>query len=159
MGAAALPLMIAGTLLQFGQQVGAGRAAARESELEAKQIELGVTQREADRKADLARAMASQTASAGARGVAAFEGSPLSVLQEDIRREEVATERDIFQSELAAMSAKARGKVAKRSSLMSGLIGLTTGLGQAAMLAPVGTTTAKTTLPKITTGVAGGPTL
>lgn len=101
---------------QFQQQRTAADIAEAEGKVAAQQEEVAAVQREADRKSRLATAMASQTASAGARGVAAFEGSPLSVLQEDIRREGVATERDVMQTRLAAMTARQRGKV--QSSLM-----------------------------------------
>ncbi len=90
-----LGLTAASTVSQFAQSRNAATAARQEGEFAAKQENLAAVQREADRKERLARAMASQTASAGSRGVAVFEGSPLSVLQEDVRREEEATERDI----------------------------------------------------------------
>lgn len=124
MGAFALPLAVGSSLLQASQTVGAGKAAQVESEVAAKQIELGVTQREADRKATLARALASQTASAGSRGVAAFEGSPLAVLESDIKAEEEATQRDIFQSQLAAMTERAKGRIAKGQARTQAGIGL-----------------------------------
>ena len=104
-------ILSAGTsLLQFGEGRTAANQAQAEGKIAAQQEELGATQREADRKERLADALASQTASAGARGVVAFEGSPLTILQEDIRKEEVATQRDVFQSRLAGMTAKQRAK-------------------------------------------------
>jgi len=112
----ALPLLLllAGTALTAGATAGTSRRAAdnliRESKIKASQEELQATQREADRKARLAEALASQNAEAGAKGIKAFEGSPLTILQEDIRREEVATERDAFGSQLAAMSERFRGR-------------------------------------------------
>ena len=112
------------SLAEAGQKRKAGEIAAREAEFTAGQVELGATQREADRKEVLARAMASQTASAGARGIAAFEGSPLSILEADIAAEETATERDVFMSELQAMTLRARGQIAKSSARTSATIGL-----------------------------------
>lgn len=103
---------IALAAISFGQQRAAGDIAKAESEVEAAQIETAAASREADRKSDLARAVASQSAGTGASGIS-FEGSPLSVLQEDIRREEEATERDVLQSRLGAKAARTRGKVAK----------------------------------------------
>lgn len=94
--------------MEYKQTRNAAEAAKNEGEFAAKQEELAVTARESDRKDNLARAMASQTASAGSRGIATFEGSPLTVLQEDIRKEEVATERDIFGGKLAASTARIR---------------------------------------------------
>lgn len=123
MGAAALPLFIGSSLLQFGSRIQAGRIAksesqftARQMEVEAKGEELGAIQREADRKQRLSKAIASQIAGAGARGIAAFEGSPLAVLQEDIRTEEVATERDIFSSRLSALTKR----VGAQGAILSG---------------------------------------
>lgn len=91
----------------------AGKIAEMEAKTEAKQIETAAAAREADRKEDLARALASQAAGAGASGIA-FEGSPLSVLEEDIRREKVAGEREGLTAGLGAMAARTRGKVTKR---------------------------------------------
>ena len=124
MGAAALPLALAGmggtSLLQFAQTREAGKIQEIEAKTMAKHEELAVVQREADRKEALARAMASQNAAAGAKNIAAFEGSPLTILQADIEAERVATERDITQSQIAQLATRARGTIAKRqASLMS----------------------------------------
>jgi hypothetical protein len=94
----------------------AGEIAQREAEVIAKQEELGAIQREADRKGRLAEALATQTAQAGASGIAAFEGSPLTILGESIKAEETATERDIFQTRLSALTTRAKGRVAKSIS-------------------------------------------
>lgn len=126
MGFLPLALAVGSSLMEAQQKKKAGEIAAQEAEVAASQEEIGAVQREADRKERLARAMASQTASAGARGVAAFEGSPLSILEADIAAEETATERDVFMSELSAMTTRARGQVAKRSAetgAFTGLIG------------------------------------
>ena len=120
------PLLIAGgaSLLQAEQRKESGRITAQESRIAAGQIELGAVQREADRKDRLAKAMASQNAAAGAKGIAAFEGSPLSILEADIRAEETATERDIFQTNLAALTTRVRGQIAKSSAARGATIGL-----------------------------------
>lgn len=97
------------------QQRSAGKIAEMEAKTEAKQIETAAAAREADRKEDLARALASQAAGAGASGIV-FEGSPLSVLEEDIRREKVAGEREGLTAGLGAMAARTRGKVASRQA-------------------------------------------
>lgn len=91
----------------------AGKITERESWLAAKQIETEATAREADRKERLARAMASTVATAGARGVSALEGSPLSILEQSVKAEEVATERDRYASELEKMTTIYRGRIAK----------------------------------------------
>jgi hypothetical protein len=97
------------------QQRSAGKIAEMEGKVRARQIETAAAAREADRKSDLARAAASQSAAVGASGVS-FEGSPLSVLQEDIRRADEAGSRDAMSSQLEAMTAKARGKVASKQA-------------------------------------------
>jgi len=128
------PLAIAAgtSLLQFAQKKSASEIEQRESETTAKQIELGAVQREADRTDRLARALASQTASAGARGISAFEGSPLSVLQADIETAETAQERDTFQTELKAMTQRVRGDVRKSASDQAGFLGLVGDFGKIA---------------------------
>ena len=149
MGAMAVPLLIGGSLLQFGSGIVAGNAAKSEAELTAKQLgleakgeEVGAIQREADRKNRLAAAMASQIAGSGAKGISAFEGSPLSVLQEDIKTEETATQRDLFNTRMGVLSKRAsaqsvvaRGKTQSRVSKLQGSFGLLTGLGQATQVA------------------------
>lgn len=95
----------------------AGRIAGTESLLAAKQIETEATAREADRKERLARAMASTVATSGARGVAALEGSPLSILEKSVEAERVATERDRYASELEKMTTLYRGRIAKESAM------------------------------------------
>ena len=120
------------SLLQFGMTRSAGKIAEIESKVEAKQIELGTVQREADRKESLARAMASQIASSGAKGISAFEGSPLSILQADIAAEREATQRDVTMSRIDAMSARARGSVAKRQAYAQSYINLLGDIGEMA---------------------------
>lgn len=89
----------------------AARIEARDAEMAAQQIELEQVQREADRKERLARSMATTIASAGASGVAALEGSPLSVLQQSVRNEQRATQRDKYMSDLKAMTSRYRGRM------------------------------------------------
>lgn len=121
-----LPLAISAgaSLLQFSGKKSASEIELLESESTAKQIELGATQREGDRMNNLARAMASQTASAGARGISAFEGSPLSILNADIEAAELAQERDTFQSDLASMTTRVGGRVRKQLQDTSAQVGL-----------------------------------
>ncbi len=111
-------------IVAFKQKKAAGKIAQGEAEVAAKQEELAAVQREGDRKNRLAEVLASQNASAGARGVAAFEGSPLTILQEDIRKEEKATQRDIFQTRLKTMTIRARGALARRQATTGANIGL-----------------------------------
>lgn len=137
MGAAAIPLIVGGSLLSAGTAV-AGFAAQREAaeiqrgeaDIAAQQEETGATAREADRKGRLAAALASQNAGAGAKGVAAFEGSPLTILEADIEAEQEATQRDVFASNLAAFTARTGGKVREKQMKRGATIGLIGGLGQ-----------------------------
>lgn len=85
-----------------------------EAEIAAKGEELRLKQREADRKDRLASALASQNAMSGARGVAAFEGSPLTVLQDSIDRENLASERDAFSTEISNMSIRSTSRARQR---------------------------------------------
>lgn len=117
------------SLLSFTQQRSAGKIAQREAEVGAKSEELAAIAREGDRKERLASALATQTARAGAGGISAFEGSPLSVLQESISAEETATERDVFQTRLSALTTRTRGQVARRQASARATTGL---LGSAA---------------------------
>jgi len=112
----------------FGLEKAKGKIAARESEVAAKAEEAAGVSREADRKERLIEALASQNATAGASGIAAFEGSPLSVMKEDTRREAKATERDEFQTKLKALTLRTRGKVAERQAKTGATIGLLTSL-------------------------------
>lgn len=101
-----------------------GKIQQEELKAQATQEELAGKQREADRKGRLAQALASQSASTGARGIAGFEGSPLTILEEDISREETATERDVFQTQLAARTLRTRGKVARKQANLAATMGL-----------------------------------
>ena len=129
---------ISADIASFGLQRAQGDVARGEAEIAAKAEEAAGVSREADRKGRLAEALASQNASAGASGVAAFEGSPLSVMKEDVRREKVATERDVFQTKLKAMTLKARGKIAQRQAKTGANIGLITSLEEKATKAASG---------------------
>ena len=103
-----------------------GKIARGEAEVAAKAEEAAGVSREADRKDRLAQALASQNAAAGAGGIAAFEGSPLSVMNEDIRKESQATGRDEFQTKLRSMTLRAQGKIAERQAKTAANIGLIT---------------------------------
>lgn len=130
--AAAGPISAGVSLLGFvagERQAGRDRAA---SELEAKQVEVGVIQREADRKDRLAAQLASQNALAGAAGIAAFEGSPLTVLEDSLKRERTATQRDIFSSELTALGLRLGARSRRRTQRLTAGLGLVQSLTQVA---------------------------
>ena len=129
-------IMVATTLISTAQQVSAGRTAAKEAEISAQIGEVAATQREVDRKDRLAQAMATANAQAGASGIAAFEGSPLTILQESIQAEETATERDQFNTRIAALSTKARGQTAKRAGQLGAATSLLKGGSDVLQLIP-----------------------
>ncbi len=111
----ATAILLSTAAIQISQQRAQADIALGNAKVEAEQEELGAKQREADRKERLSLALASQNANAAAGGIAAFEGSPLTVMNEDIRREQVATQRDEFSSRLASLTAKSRGKIQSKS--------------------------------------------
>ena len=137
--ATGIPMLIAslaGTLLSAGAQVSAGKAEVREAEITAKTQELAATQREGDRKERLARAMATANAQAGASGIAAFEGSPLTILQQSIENEQTATERDSFNTRISALTTRARGKSAQSQAQIGAAGSLLKGASSAVQLIP-----------------------
>jgi hypothetical protein len=115
-------------LASAGLQFAQGDIAAGQAEVSAKAEEGAGVQRELDRKSRLAEALANQNAASGAGGIAAFEGSPLSVMKEDIRREKTATTRDKFQTQLNALTLRAGGKIAKKQARLGATIGLISGI-------------------------------
>jgi len=132
-GAAAVG-MAGVSLLQFGLQRSAAEIERAEAETSANAEELGAKQREADRKGRLSAALASQNAEAGAKGVAAFEGSPLAIMDADIALEQEATQRDVFQTKLKSEALRSSGKIRGRHSKIGANIGLLSGVGSAAMV-------------------------
>lgn len=113
-GTASPYIAAAASLMQFQSTRQAARSEKEQSKTAAKAEELAATQREADRKKRLAIALSSQTAKAGASGILPFEGSPLTILEEDIQSEKVATERDKFNTRLSQMTGLSRGKARSR---------------------------------------------
>jgi hypothetical protein len=85
--------------VQLEAQDETSKIAQRDVGLQVKQIELGATQREADRKEALNKALASQNAMTGASGITAM-GSPGTIQSADIQAEEKATQRDRFMTDL-----------------------------------------------------------
>ena len=126
------------SLLSAGAQVGAGRTAVKEAELSAQVEETAATGREADRKERLATAMATANAQAAASGVVAFEGSPLTILQQSIEAEETATERDLFNTRISTLTGRARGKSARGQARVGALTSLFKGAVQTKELIPSG---------------------
>ena len=106
-----------------------------QAETAARGEELRMLQREADRKDRLASALATQNALAGARGVAAFEGSPLAILEDSIRREETATERDRFSTQMETLALRSGARVRHRLARASRTVGLLQGTSELAQQA------------------------
>lgn len=136
MAAAAGFAAVAASLLSAGAQRKAGQVQAQEAELSAQLEETAATQREVDRKGALARALATANAQSGAAGIRAFEGSPLTIIEESIRAEETATERDVFNTRIAALVRRAGGRSARRAGNIGALTSLVKAGTQAAALTP-----------------------
>jgi len=127
---------VATSLLSAGAQRKAGQVQAQEAELSAQLEETAATQREVDRKGALARALATANAQSGAAGIRAFEGSPLTIIEESIRAEETATKRDVFNTRIAALVRRAGGRSARRAGNIGALTSLVKAGTQAAALTP-----------------------
>ena len=111
-------------------QIQAGEIQNIEAKTAAKAEEGAAVSREADRMARLNEALASQNAAAGAGGVMSFEGSPLTVMQEDTRRAEEDTLRDEGMTKIRAMTIRSRGRMAKRQARTGAYLGLLGNVGQ-----------------------------
>ena len=135
LGGVAAVASIGATLLSVGAQASAGRKKVQEAEVSAQIEEVAATQREADRKDALASALATANARTGTSGIL-FEGSPLTVLQETIRREETDTERDRFNTRISALTTRARGQTARGQAQLGAASSLLKGASQAAQLTP-----------------------
>jgi len=122
---AQLALVAVPAVLGAMQQTQAGKIKQIESEVNAAQIETAASQREADRKDALAAAVSSQNAAGGASGIT-FEGSPLSVLEEDIRLAEEGSERDALMARLGADAELNRGRTAESQARSNAQLGLLT---------------------------------
>jgi hypothetical protein len=129
-----LGLMGASSIAQYGLTKTSGQIQAAEGKVAAKMEETAAAAREADRKARLAEALASQVAGAGASGISAFEGSPLTILQADIEAEQQATQRDIFESRMRAQALRTRGAMAKKMAKSQAQLSLMGDIGQMAVM-------------------------
>ncbi len=94
-----------------------------QAEVAAETEELRLKQREGDRKDRLASAMASQNAMAGAKGIAAFEGSPLTILQDSLERESVAAQRDEFSTNLSNLALRSGARIRQKMSNINARLG------------------------------------
>ena len=130
---AGLALMAYSSAGQAASTKAGGEMQRMESEAQAEMEELAATQQEADRKGRLAEAMASQVAGSGASGIAAFSGSPLTILKADVEAEEQATRRGKFQSGLQADAFRMRGRTANKMANQQAKLGLLSNIGSMAM--------------------------
>jgi len=105
-------------------QMEAGKIQNIQAKTAAKAEEGAALSREADRMARLNEALASQNAAAGAGGVLSFEGSPLTVMKEDISREREATERDETMTRIRALTLRSQGRIAQRQARTGAALGL-----------------------------------
>jgi len=119
-------------LIQGYSAMKAGKQKAYDLEMETKQDEIATIQRESDRKRSLAEALASQNAMAGMKNIAAFEGSPLSIMEEDRTKEKKGTSRDQFEARIRKRVRRSQGKNAKMQGYMSLMAGVAKTGGQAA---------------------------
>lgn len=138
MAQVALPLAIgtsaASSLGSFAMQRAAASIQRGEAEIAAQAEETAAVQREADRKAALSSALATQIAGAGASGISAFEGSPLTLIEESIASEEQATQRDVFETKLQALTARSLGRIRERQIKTGANIGLLQDVGRTASM-------------------------
>jgi len=131
MAAAAYYVVVAALAVSEHQQTRAkGKMEKGEAEVGAAQEETAAASREADRKSALSRAIASQNASGGARGVG-LTGSVMSVMKEDMRREAEDTQRDQFMTGLRADAMRKKGDIAMKQAGINATMGL---LGTAASM-------------------------
>lgn len=96
-------------VLSFKQQMDAGSMAREEGKLAAEMEDVAAMQRETDRKLALASAIGTARAGAAGAGIAINTGSPLTAMNEMVRQSNVDTERDQFNSRVAALTARYRG--------------------------------------------------
>ena len=68
-----------------------------------------VAAREKQRLTDLNRAIGSRIAQGGASGISVFEGSPLAVINEDIRRASDETRQDLFAAKVNTLTTEFEG--------------------------------------------------
>lgn len=82
----------------------------QQGKIQAEMENVAALQRETDRKMELARSIGSIRAGAGAAGITG-EGSPLTLIQENIKAEKRDTERDAFMTRVRSQSALMRSRM------------------------------------------------
>lgn len=114
MAAAALIMSMGAGLASAATKETQADIEAGQAEVAAKNEELRLVQREADRKDRLASSIATQNAMAGAKGIAAFEGSPLTILEDSLKRERTASERDRFSTEMNVLAGRVTARTRRK---------------------------------------------
>ena len=97
-------------LLSFAASRDQAKSIEREAKVANAQEDAARAAREADRQEELAAAISSQRASAAGRGISAIEGSPLAIMNEDVRRAKQAKQRDDFSTDVTKMANTFRAK-------------------------------------------------
>ena len=114
----AVPLLmtlmaVGGTTMSAIGQIRTAKEQAYQLKMETKQDEIATLAREADRKYELNQVLASQIAAGGAGGYLPTSGSPLAILQEDMRLEAKDTQRDMYELGIRKRVRRMQGRNAK----------------------------------------------
>ena len=141
-----IALMAGTTLMSVSSQQKAGKQAQREAEFNASLEETAAIQRETDSKQRLLEAMTTANAQSASSGIAAFEGSPLTILQQSIDNESEASDRDQFNARISALGLRARGSSARSQANLSSFGSLLKGGASMAKLSSPPSSTADATI-------------
>ena len=96
--------------LGYMQARSAAKFEREQGRLQAQMEDVAATQRETDRKMNLARSISTIRAGAAGAGITG-EGSPLTLISEAIKQEQRDTERDLFNTRMRQQSALIRSRM------------------------------------------------
>lgn len=120
---AAVPIIglmaVGGMGLSAIGQIRAAKEQAYQLKMETKEDEIATLSREADRKYELNKVLASQIAAGGAGGYLPTSGSPLAILQEDMRLEAKDTQRDLYEYNIRKRVRRMQGRNVKDAAYIS----------------------------------------
>jgi len=94
----------------YSQASSSAKFERQQGRLQAEMEDVAATQRETDRKMDLARSIGSIRAGAAGAGITG-EGSPLTLIQESIKAEQRDSSRDEFMTKMRKSSALMRSRM------------------------------------------------
>jgi len=134
-----LAFQIGGSLFGGALEASAGRAEARALEFAADNESINAIIRNNERLDRLIDVMAANNVTSGASGVQAFSGSPLTVLQENIKTASKRGISDFNNARLSELSLRSTAFARRRSSQLSVFASL---LGTSANIAKTGITSA-----------------